>query len=97
MELVDYSGDTLIIWKDPEGRNITSSGGFFVSRQNANQRVDYSLQFNPVKVFHVGQYICEVSIPDVGYHGSRNFSLQVTPGSYTHELQTILILTSYKF
>ena len=83
VELVDHSGDTVIIWKDPEGRNITSSSsGIMISRQNMNQRVDYSLQFNPVKVLHAGLYTCEVSIPNVGYHDSRNFNLQVTPGSY---------------
>ena len=81
LEIVDHSGDTVIIWKDPEGQNITSSSDITISRQNMNQRVDYSLQFNPVKVLHTGLYSCEVSIPNVGYHDSRNFILQVTPGN----------------
>ena len=83
VEFVDHSGETVMVWKDPEGQNITSSSSdFIISRQNMNQRVDYSLQFNPVKVLHTGVYTCEVSIPNVGYHDSRNFNLQVTPGSY---------------
>jgi hypothetical protein len=81
LEIVDHSGDTVMIWKDPEGQNITSSSDVTISRQNMNQRVDYSLQFNPVKVIHTGLYTCEVSIPNVGYHDSRNFNLQITPGT----------------
>ena len=80
MELVDHSGDTVVTWVNSEGQNITSVGDFTITRHTMNQRVDYSLQFNPVKVLHRGLYTCEVSIPNVGYHDSRSFNLQVTPG-----------------
>ena len=80
VELVDHSGDTVVTWLDAEGQNITSGGDFITTRQNMNQRVDYSLQFNPLRVLHEGLYTCAVSIPNVGYHDSRNFSVQVTSG-----------------
>ena len=80
MELVDHSGDTVVTWLDAEGQNITSGDDFTITRQNMNQRVDYSLQFNPLRVTHGGLYTCTVSIPNVGYYDSRNFSMQVTPG-----------------
>ena len=82
MELVDHSGETVVSWRDPEGQNVTSGGDFTIVRQNANQRVDYSLQFNPLRVSHSGQYTCEVAIPTVGFHDSSTvFNLQVTPGT----------------
>ena len=81
MELVDHSGDTVVIWKDPRGQRIQSGGDFMTTRRNMNQRVDYSLQFNPLRVLHSGQYTCEVAIPTVGYNDSRNISVLVTPGN----------------
>ena len=80
VELVDHSGDTVVTWLDAEGQNITSGGDFTIRRQSMIQRVDHSLQFNPLRVSHGGLYICAVSIPNVGYQDSRNFSVQVTPG-----------------
>ena len=80
VELVDHSGDTVVTWKDAEGQNITSGGDYTTIRQSRTQRVDYSLHFNPLRVSHGGLYTCTVSIPNVGYQDSRNFSLQVTPG-----------------
>ena len=81
VELVDHSGETVVSWRDPEGQNVTSGGDFTIVRQNANQRVNYSLQFNPLRVSHSGQYTCEVAIPTVGFHDSSNMiNLHVTPG-----------------
>ena len=81
MELVDHSGDTLVTWKDPRGQSIQSGGDFMTSRRSMNPRVDRTLQFNPLRVLHSGQYTCEVAIPTVGYNDSRNISVQVTPGN----------------
>ena len=80
VELIDHSGDTVVTWLDADGQNLTSGGDFTILRQNMNQRVEYSLQFNPLRVMHRGQYTCVVSIPNVGYHDLRNFSVQITPG-----------------
>ena len=88
VELIDHSGDTVITWLDADGQNITSGGDFTVLRQNMNQRVDYSLQFNPLRASHGRLYTCAVSIPNVGYHDSRNFSLQVIQGRKETESTT---------
>lgn len=79
-ELVDHSGDTVVSWRDPDGQNVMSGGDFTIMRQNTNQRVEYSLLFNPLRVSHGGQYTCGVSIPNVGYYDSKNVNVQVTPG-----------------
>ena len=81
VELVDHSGDTVITWLDSEGQNITSGGDFTIMRQTSIQRVDYSLQVNPLRVSHEGLYTCTVTILNVGYRDSRNFSVQVTIGN----------------
>ena len=82
VELVDHSGDTVVTWLDTEGQNITSGGDFAITRQTSVQRVDYSLQFNPLRVSHGGMYTCAVSIPSVGYQDSRTFTVQVMLGNY---------------
>ena len=86
VELVDHSGSTVVTWKDPRGQTITSEGDFTVSRSEVNQRVDYALRFDPLRVQHSGQYTCEVAISTVGYRDSRTMIIQVTPGSYSFEL-----------
>ena len=82
IELVDHSGGTLVTWKDTLGQNMISGGDFNITRQDSTQRVDYSLQFNPLRVSHDGQYTCEASIPEVGYHDSRTTDIHVTTGTY---------------
>lgn len=83
IELVDHSGSTVISWRDALGRNLTSGGDVTVMRLDTTQRVDYSLQFNPLRVAHDGQYSCEASIPDVGYYDSRTTTVHVTSGTAT--------------
>ena len=80
MELVDHSGDTVVTWRGPDGQSISSGDDFTITRQATSQRVVYSLQFNPLRVSHQGQYTCEASIQSVGYFDSKSFSLSVTPG-----------------
>ena len=80
---MDHYGSTVVTWKDPRGQTITSEGDFTVLRSEVNQRVDYALRFDPLRVRHSGQYTCEVAISTVGYRDSRNITLQVTPGLYT--------------
>ena len=80
MELVDHSGETVVTWRDPGGQNISSGGDFIIARQDMTQRVDYSLEFNPLKVSHRGEYVCDISIPNVGFYDSRSVSIEVTPG-----------------
>ena len=71
----------MITWLNAEGQNIMSGGDFTITRQTSTQRVDYSLQFNPLRVSHEGLYTCAVTILNVGYLDSRNFSVQVTTGN----------------
>ena len=82
VELVDHSGGTIVTWKDPRGQSILSQGDFTIIRLNTSQRVDYTLQVDPLKVSHRGQYTCDVSIPNVGFHDSKTVSIQVIPGIY---------------
>ena len=84
MELVDHSGTTMLTWRDASGQNVTSGGDVTVTRQDSTQRVDYSLQFNPLRASHDGQYTCEASIPDVGYHDSRTTHVYVNSGTQVH-------------
>ena len=94
VELVDHSGDTVVTWLDTEGQNITSGGDFAITRQTSVQRVDYSLQVNPLRVSHRGMYTCAVSIPSVGYQDSRTFTVQVTPGNYmiSHHMTKFMVI-----
>ena len=80
VELVDHSGETVVTWKDQNGRTIMSGGDFVITRQNGPSRVDYSLQFMPLRVQHTGRYTCEVAIPSVGYNESTSMNIQVVPG-----------------
>ena len=80
MELVDHSGVTMVTWRNPGGQVVQSGGDLTISRTDMRQRVDYNLQFNPLRVLHSGQYTCEVAIPTVGYSDSRDASIQVAPG-----------------
>ena len=93
MELVDHSGSTAVTWKDPRGQTITSEGDLTVSRSEVNQRVDYALRFDPLRVRHSGQYTCEVAISTVGYRDLRNITLQVTPGLYTATMKCFVVST----
>ena len=77
---MDHTGDTVVIWRDLHGKNLASCSEHTITREDTSQRVDYSLQFSPLKVSHQGQYTCEISIPPVGIYDSKNVSVQVTPG-----------------
>ena len=80
VELVDHSGNTAVTWKDGTGQPIMTGGDFVVTRQAMTQRVDYTLQFSPLRVQHTGPYTCEVAIQTVGYNESTRISVQVVPG-----------------
>ena len=88
VELVDHSGETVVTWKDQDGRPITTGGDFVITRRNEPSRVDYNLQFMPLRVQHTGRYTCEVSIPSVGYNESTSTSIQVVPGMLLYYTKT---------
>ena len=81
VELVDHPGDTVVTWAGPEGQNISSGTDYVVIRKDKSQRVDYNLQFNPLRVSHGGLYVCEVFIPNVGFYDSKSISIHITPGT----------------
>ena len=98
VELTDHSGDTLVSWRDPSGRQIMTGGDFIVTREVSSQRVEYTLRFNPSRASHSGTYTCSVDIPDVGYSGLVTFDVQFEGGivtfdwySFAHQLGIVLL------
>ena len=84
-EQEDITGTPTVSWMDPSGRSLSegTTGDFTVTRQIVGRTVTLSLQFNPVRASHSGQYSCRVELGTVSFIATERYNLAVVVGMVT--------------
>lgn len=83
-EQEDITGAPTVSWMDPNGRLIQegTSGDFTIIRHIAHvgQEITLSLQFDPLRVSHRGQYSCTVELGEISFSANMTYNLDVQTG-----------------